>query len=122
MEFQVVFMGLEFMGFARTNADALWIDPLEYQDELEAALEILSDARIPCFIFNHQLCLLKPSLHHFAKCSISDWKNEYHEECDACVLREECGGFFASAKFRKSSHIKAFNSIPESSVFSVTVN
>ena len=30
----VALMGLEMTGFAKTNADALWIDPVEYQPQL----------------------------------------------------------------------------------------
>lgn len=32
----------------------------------------------------------------FYRKSISDWKNEYVPECQACARRAECGGFFAS--------------------------
>ena len=39
--------------------------------------------------------------------SISDWKNEYHPECSKCSVADQCGGFFFSAKYRISDHIKA---------------
>jgi hypothetical protein len=39
--------------------------------------------------------------------SISDWKNEYHPECASCSVVEACGGFFYSAKYRVSEHIRA---------------
>ena len=105
---QVVLMGLEIMGYTRSNLDALWIDPVDYQDELEEAVNILDGAGINVFIFNHQLCLLRPALHRFSRKSISDWKNTYMPECGSCLLKDECGGFFASAHLRYSKHIKPF--------------
>jgi MoaA/NifB/PqqE/SkfB family radical SAM enzyme len=39
---QVALMGLEHTGFARANIDSLWIDPIEYKDQLSEAVRILS--------------------------------------------------------------------------------
>jgi His-Xaa-Ser system radical SAM maturase HxsC len=103
----VALMGLELMGFARTNLDAIWLDPLDYQRELREAVEILDRAGLVVSIYNHQLCVLHPDLHRFARASISDWKNSYAVECDRCSLRAECGGFFASAELRRSRGIAA---------------
>ncbi|MGN6108233.1 MAG: His-Xaa-Ser system radical SAM maturase HxsC [Kofleriaceae bacterium] len=103
----VALMGLELMGFARSNLDALWIDPLDYQGELREAVEILDRAGVAVSIYNHQLCVLDPELHRFARASISDWKNTYASECDACALRSECGGFFSSSSLRRSRGIAA---------------
>lgn len=109
---QVVLMGLELTGFARSNLSALWIDPIDYQDHLEEAVLILNDAGITVSIYNHQLCLLRPSLHSFARKSISDWKNIYMPECEPCGRKEECGGFFASAALRYSRQITPFLANP----------
>lgn len=38
----VALMGLENIGYAPRNMDKLWIDPANYQDQLELAVEILS--------------------------------------------------------------------------------
>jgi len=35
-------MGLEIMGFAKSNLNALWIDPYDYRDEIEEAVNTLS--------------------------------------------------------------------------------
>jgi His-Xaa-Ser system radical SAM maturase HxsC len=102
---QVALMGLELMGFAKANLDALWIDPLDYTAELAKAVETLHRARAPVAIYNHQLCVLPTPLHRFARRSISDWKNWYPEECGSCSARDECGGFFASASIRRSRGI-----------------
>jgi MoaA/NifB/PqqE/SkfB family radical SAM enzyme len=58
-------------------------------------------------IYNHQLCLIPRSMWPFAVRSISDWKNEYHPECVDCSVKEECGGFFFSAKYKVSEKIQA---------------
>jgi His-Xaa-Ser system radical SAM maturase HxsC len=101
----VALMGLELMGFARANLETLWIDPADYQQELKAAVGILDRAGVHVSIYNSQLCVLDPSLHRFAVRSISDWKQEYMPDCDGCLLLDQCGGFFASAKHRYSRAI-----------------
>jgi len=90
----VALMGLEHVGFAVGNMRGLWIDPADYQHELEAAVETLTVAGMPVSIYNHQLCTLPRNLWPFARRSISDWKNTFRSECDACSVRPECGGFF----------------------------
>jgi His-Xaa-Ser system radical SAM maturase HxsC len=101
----VAFMGLELMGFAKANLDAIWIDPLDYQGELYEAAMALQKAGPRISIYNHQLCVLDRRLHRFAKASISDWKNRFFDECDECSLRAQCGGFFASSTLRRSRGI-----------------
>lgn len=103
----VALMGLEMIGFTKANMDSLWIDPIDYQNELVQGVQILDRFGINVSIYNHQLCLLDKILWRFAKKSISDWKNEYMPECDGCSVKEKCGGFFSSARFKYSSHIKA---------------
>jgi His-Xaa-Ser system radical SAM maturase HxsC len=102
----VALMGLEITGFTRANLDGLWIDPADYQSELYRAVTLLADHRMNVSIYNHQLCVLDRRLWPFARKSISDWKNEYMPECKGCRERENCGGFFASAKIRYSDHIQ----------------
>ena len=102
----VAFMGLEMMGYVRMNLEALWIDPVEYQTQLRAAVEELHRHRMTVSIYNHQLCVLDRELWGFARKSISDWKNEYLPECDACAVRDQCGGFFSSSSLRRSESIR----------------
>lgn len=103
---QVALMGLEMTGFTKVNLSELWIDPVDYQQELTQAIDILRASRVKASIYNHQLCLLNPSIRKFAVRSISDWKNEYMPECEGCELKQECGGFFSSAKLKYSAHIR----------------
>lgn len=104
----VALMGLEMMGFTKANLKTLWVDPVEYQSQLLDATLILDRAGMNVSIFNHQLCLLDPLLRPFNRKSISDWKNEFMPECEECVQKSECGGFFSSATLRYSDHIKPF--------------
>lgn len=103
----ITFMGLEITGFTRANLNNLWIDPADYQDQLYRAVSFLADSRMHVSIYNHQLCVLDKRLWPFSRKSISDWKNEYMPECEGCGEKENCGGFFASAKNRYSDHIRA---------------
>ena len=97
--------GLEITGFTLANLSDLWIDPWEYRTQLTQAVNILSDNRMNCSVYNHQLCIVDEEIWPFTGKSISDWKNEYMPECDGCVLTHECGGFFSSATHRYSEHI-----------------
>jgi His-Xaa-Ser system radical SAM maturase HxsC len=110
---QVALMGLEMIGLARANIPELWIDPTEYAEELVEAVRILDRGRIHTMIYNHQLCLIPREVWPWAVRSISDWKNEYHPECARCSVREECGGFFFSAKYKVSDKIRAIPAEPE---------
>ncbi len=49
--------------------------------ELAEAVGILAEARVPVSIYNHQYCVLPFGLRELARQSISDWKNEYIDEC-----------------------------------------
>jgi His-Xaa-Ser system radical SAM maturase HxsC len=93
----VALMGLEPMGFAKVNRERLWIDPAAYLDELRDAIFFLANRGMAVSIYNLQLCILPRSLWPFARQSISEWKNIYVPECEGCVLRPHCAGFFVSA-------------------------
>lgn len=101
----VALMGLEPTGFAKTNFDALWVDPWDYRSELEKAASILQRAGLRTSIYNHQLCILSPTLWSIATQSISDWKNVYLEECEGCSVKAQCGGFFSSNRSAHSMHL-----------------
>jgi His-Xaa-Ser system radical SAM maturase HxsC len=103
----IALMGLEITGFTRPNLNKLWIDPYEYQSELLDAVEYLAIRGMTVSIYNHPLCLLPRDLWQFAKRSISDWKNVYFDVCENCGVREQCGGFFASAERKHSQFIRA---------------
>src|SRR6266571_6126595 len=101
----VAFMGLEMFGFTPKNLDVLWIDPVDYQAQLEKATLALAMRGMAVSIYNHQLCTLPRSVWPYARKSISDWKNVYLDVCEGCGVREFCGGFFQSATKKHSEHI-----------------
>jgi len=106
----VALMGLEMMGHVRMNMESLWIDPVDYQPQLREAVQLLLANGMNVSIYNHQLCVLNRELWPIARKSISDWKNEYFDECHDCSLQHECGGFFSSSSLRRSAHIRAIAS------------
>ena len=106
----IALMGLELTGYTKANLGLLWIDPFDYQNELERAVNFLANRGMRVSIYNHQLCVLRRSLWPYARQAISDWKNEYIQECNGCLLRDKCGGFFASGMRLHSAHIRPFKS------------
>lgn len=93
---QVALMGLEHIGFARANIDTLWVDPVEYKDQLSEAVKILTSYGVRTAVYNHPLCLVNADILPVYVKSISDWKNEFAKECEPCRRKNECGGFFSS--------------------------
>lgn len=104
----VALMGLEPVGFAVPNLKELWVDPFDYRDELAAAVSYLAARGMNVSIYNHQLCIVPKELWPYCRASISDWKNDYIQECEACNVRATCGGFFSSSLLTcRSSHVHA---------------
>lgn len=102
----VALMGLEPIGWALDNIEQLWIDPYDYGDALKNAVQILHRNNLKVSIYNHQLCILLPSLRRFARKSIGNWKAVYLGICEQCELKNSCGGLFASARLIHSSHLQ----------------
>ena len=102
----IAFMGLENQGYTPFNIDKLWIDPMEYYTELSESMMYLSDHGLNVSLYNSQLCVTPKEVWEFSRRSISDWKNIYLKECDGCLIKAECGGFFSSNLVRHSIGIK----------------
>jgi His-Xaa-Ser system radical SAM maturase HxsC len=102
---QVAFLQMETIGLADKNLKELWIDPYEYNDELQQAVLLLSNRGICAKIYNAQLCVLPENIRSFACNSISDWKDTYLNECSSCSLKDKCGGLFESNQRHHSAHI-----------------
>jgi His-Xaa-Ser system radical SAM maturase HxsC len=108
----IALMGLEYTGYTPRNIQELWIDPFDYQEELERAVRYLAVRDMSVSLYNHQLCVLRPSLWPFAKKSISDWKSLYLPECENCSALSECGGLFKWAAKKHSEHIHSLAPTP----------
>lgn len=103
----IALMGLENMGYVKTNWLLLWVDPVDYANTLEDTVRYFFYRRMNVSIYNLQLCVLPRSLWAFARQSISDYKNIYLDECEKCDLNKRCGGLFKSSEGRHSRGIKA---------------
>ena len=103
----VAFMQMETIGMAQNNLEMLWIDPFDYNKQLEKAVIYLNQRGLNVSIYNAQLCVLPKPLRKYARKSITPWKNIYLEKCDNCDYKQECGGFFMSSKDMHSVHVRA---------------
>ena len=99
-------MQMETTGLAKEIFDDLWIAPYDYNDELREAVLLLADRGMKPYIYNAQLCVLPEDIRCYAQQSISDWKDIYISECEGCILKGQCAGFFESNRQAHSSHIK----------------
>lgn len=102
----IAFMGLEHIGYTPHNMEKLWIDPYDYKEELEEAVEFLSLQGMNVSIYNSQLCVLPEQLWPYCRKSISDWKNSYLPACGSCSKLTDCGGLFTWNLQQHSEHIK----------------
>ena len=102
----VALMGLEHTGFAIANQDLLWIDPMDYRQQLADAVLLLQNAGLAVSVYNLPLCLLDRPVWPVAVQSISDWKNGYLPDCDGCAARPQCAGFFSSGRPRYSRGVR----------------
>jgi hypothetical protein len=103
----VALMGLENTGFAIANSGLLWIDPIDYRDQLAEAVHILAASKVCVSIYNLPRCVLARSVWPYAAQSISDWKNAYLAECNRCEEKPRCSGFFTTGRPRYSQGIRA---------------
>ena len=96
----IAFMGLEPIGFARTNYEKVWVDPVDCMDALKDAVFFLSNRGMNVSLYNFPLCTVPEELWPFAQQSISDWKNTYLSQCGECDMQKRCCGFFATINQR----------------------
>jgi His-Xaa-Ser system radical SAM maturase HxsC len=94
----ISFMGLEDTGYTIKNREKIWVEPQDYQDQLEKAVLNLATWGMNVSVFNLPHCCLPKSLHEFARKSISDWKVKYLSGCEKCIMKNDCCGLFATSK------------------------
>ena len=93
----IAFMGMETTGLAREHLEAVWVDPVDYQDELTVAVRHLHQRDVHVSIYNLPHCVLPEALWPFAADSISGWKKSFLACCQECVARDDCAGLFATS-------------------------
>lgn len=92
------FIGLEHTGKAIANDARIWIEPVEYAEQLKDGVLTLAQCGHDVAIYNIPLCLLHQSVHRYACRSISDWKNRYLPVCDSCRVKNVCCGLFTTSR------------------------
>lgn len=102
----IALMSLEYIGFAINNFDDIHISPLDYKTELIDAIDVSKKYNLPTSIYNLPLCLIDESIRDYARQTISDWKNEFSEECNECIEKSNCSGMFSSTKPIYEKYIK----------------
>jgi His-Xaa-Ser system radical SAM maturase HxsC len=107
----IAIMGLEPVGNAMVNIEKVWIDPLDYSDQLGLTVKTFYRQDMDVSIYNHQLCIIPKHLWDHCKKSISEWKNIYFETCSNCTVKTLCGGFFESAS-TSTKHSSGIKSVP----------
>lgn len=93
----VAFMGMEVHNMAIENFEDVWIEPIEYQDELKIAVKKLDYRNINVSVYNLPHCLLPKDLWKYSCKSISDWKEYYLPVCQSCSQKDVCAGLFATS-------------------------
>lgn len=101
----IAFMGQEIIGYAARHFDNIWVDPLDYQQELCKSIDILDQKGMNVSIYNIPLCLLPTHYRKFARRSISDWKQGNLPICKNCSVLTECCGVFLTSGSKQSRGI-----------------
>ena len=96
----VSYVGMACTGYAVKNYNDVWIDPIEYKNQLEDAVLYLSRLNMDVSIFNLPHCLIKETLYPFARKSISSWKVKFAKECGGCELKCDCCGLFSTSRYQ----------------------
>lgn len=99
-------MALEMTGNAYKNREQVWINFEETRDYLYKACIIIIKAGIITNLYNFPLCNLDKRLYSIARRSITDYKIRYKEQCEECLAKESCGGFFNSTINVRNINIK----------------
>ena len=89
-------MALEMTGNAFKNRELVWVNFEDVKDRLYKACIILLKAGIITNLYNFPLCNIDKRLYSIAHKSITDYKVRYMPQCEECLVKEQCGGFFNS--------------------------
>lgn len=99
-------MALEMTGNAYKNKEEVWINFEEVNEHLRKACIILIKSGIITSLYNFPLCNIDENLYSIAHKSITDYKIRYKEECEKCIAKQNCGGFFNSTINVKDIKVK----------------
>lgn len=91
----VKIMGLEMFGNAAHNEKDVWIPYRQAFLCVEPAIKTLISHGIDVALYNFPLCSVDQGYWSICRKSISDYKVRYAKDCDACKVRDACGGIFS---------------------------
>lgn len=103
----VSIMAMEMTGSAYINREKVWIPYGESFLYVKPAIEKLIQNGIDVRLYNYPLCVVDKDYQMICSKSISSWKVRYAEECEACKLKESCGGVFAGTLLLENEELKA---------------
>lgn len=92
--FTIKFIGLEMLGSARHNKDAVWMDYKSSFAYMKSSIRKLVANKFDVGIYNYPLCCVDRSFWGICEKSITDYKIRYLDECENCVQKDACGGLF----------------------------
>ncbi len=91
----VKIMGLEMIGNAAINLDAVWIPYTEAFLASKSSIDKLIKSGINVALYNFPLCSVPRKYHYLCMKSISEHKIRFAEICGNCKRKDDCGGIFA---------------------------
>ena len=109
--FVVNFVGLEMMGNAARNKDMLWMDYKYLFHQIRESILFLICRGIDTQLYNFPLCAIDKGFWPLAAKSITDYKIRYKEECNDCMAKPVCGGFFSSTLKLMNPEVKVIQEI-----------
>lgn len=90
----VKIMGLEMTGNAAVNEKEVWISYLNAFEAARPGIDLLISQGITVELYNFPLCMVDQMYWPLCRKSITEYKIRYQKECDACFVRDACGGIF----------------------------
>ena len=99
-------MALEMTGNAYKNREQVWINFDEVKEYLYRACITLIESGMITNLYNFPLCNLDERLYSLAHKSITDYKIRYKDQCEECLAKGSCGGFFNSTINFKDIEVK----------------
>jgi len=94
----VNFVGLEMRGNCAAHAEEVLISYQEAFQKSKEAIKLLISCGIDVGLYNFPYCMIDKNYWPIAQKSISAYKSVFNDECENCLLQEECCGIFQATK------------------------
>lgn len=87
-------MQLENIGYARNRWTDLFYDHSINFTPIQTAVETARLHGVDVMLYNFPLCTVPAAYRRLAPSTISDWKRRFEPECEGCLAKKWCSGFF----------------------------